>query len=195
VHPLFATRGVTGTHDLALGSAILDAFLRGTAARLPRFDKGRDERLPEGDWPLLPRCCDLLVWEGWCLGAPPQTDEALAEPVNAREREEDPQGIWRGCVNAQLAGPYRALFERMDLIAYLQAPSFETVFAWRRQQEEALRAARPDAPGLMDEAALRRFVALYERLTRHMIAVMPSRADLTLALDAERRCRSVNRRG
>ena len=32
VHPLFATRGVPGTHDIALGLGVLDALARGEAA-------------------------------------------------------------------------------------------------------------------------------------------------------------------
>ena len=44
VHPLLRTRGVPGTHDMALGLEILDALERGEAARLPRFDKASDDR-------------------------------------------------------------------------------------------------------------------------------------------------------
>jgi D-glycerate 3-kinase len=35
----------------------------------------------------------------------------------------------------------------------------------------------------MDEAALQRFIMHYERLTRHILAEMPERADLVLRLD------------
>src|SRR6187397_1657911 len=45
-HPLFATRGVPGTHDVALGEAILDDLLAGRTAALPRFDKSVDDRAP-----------------------------------------------------------------------------------------------------------------------------------------------------
>jgi D-glycerate 3-kinase len=34
-------------------------------------------------------------------------------------------------------------------------------------------------PGLMDQTALARFMAHYERLTRHALATLPARADLT----------------
>ncbi|HET9627869.1 MAG TPA: kinase [Novosphingobium sp.] len=194
VHPLLATRGVPGTHDVALGLHTLDAFRAGQPALLPRFDKGRDERMPQEQWPMLPEGCDLLVFEGWCLGATPQDPVDLEEPVNERELGEDQGGVWRRYVNAQLAGPYQALFEPIDVLVFLAAPSFETVMAWRSEQEQGLRAARPDAPHLMDADQIRRFIALYERLTRHMLRTMPDQADVVIALNENRQCPEVTRR-
>lgn len=49
VHPLLATRGVPGTHDLALLDDTLDDLGHASAqhpAWVPRFDKGRDTRMP-----------------------------------------------------------------------------------------------------------------------------------------------------
>jgi hypothetical protein len=83
VHPLLATRGVPGTHDVALGLATIDALARGEAAPLPRFDKGADDRVPEAEWPRAPKDTRLLILEGWCVGARPQAADALVEPVNA----------------------------------------------------------------------------------------------------------------
>ena len=37
VHPLFRTRGVPGTHDVALGRSVLAALLAGEAVALPSF--------------------------------------------------------------------------------------------------------------------------------------------------------------
>ncbi|HEX4847424.1 MAG TPA: kinase, partial [Novosphingobium sp.] len=51
VHPLLATRGVPGTHDVALGLEVIAALERGKAAALPRFDKGRDDRADPATWP------------------------------------------------------------------------------------------------------------------------------------------------
>ncbi|MEY4952978.1 MAG: hypothetical protein RL299_1402, partial [Pseudomonadota bacterium] len=102
VHPLFATRGVPGTHDVALGLATLDALERGEAVPLPRFDKGNDDRAPMESWPAAPKGVQVLLLEGWCLGARPQGPEALAQPVNALEAEEDPDGRWRAHANTAL---------------------------------------------------------------------------------------------
>lgn len=187
VHPLFATRGPPGTHDVSLGLAVIDALAAGEATPLPRFDKLRDEPWPRDRWPLAPAGTRLLVLEGWCVGAMPQTQADLAEPVNELERAEDGQGVWRSHANAMLAGPCQDLWRRIDHLTLLAAPGFEVVHAWRREQEQGL--LRADTRGLsgMDDAALARFIAHYERLTRHILAEMPGRADLLVRLDALRR--------
>jgi len=183
IHPLFATRGVPGTHDIALGHVLFDALAHGEPVSLPLFDKARDDRSAASRWPRAPRDCQVLLFEGWCVGARPQADEDLAKPVNELERLEDPQAIWRRHVNDALGSDYRRLFARIDRLAMLAAPGFEVVFDWRMQQESELR----EGPGVMDRAALARFISHYERLTRHMLAEMPARADLLVRLDATRK--------
>lgn len=190
IHPLFATRGVPGTHDVALGREILAALDRGEPAPLPRFDKAHDDRAAPTAWSAAPAPCDLLIFEGWCVGAAPQDADALDVPVNALERDEDSDGTWRRAVNAALAGTYQALFARIDLLILLDAPDMATVIAWRQQQERGLRATASGA-GVMDDAAVTRFVAHYERLTRHILAEMPARADLVVRLAADRTLRST----
>ena len=104
--------------------------------------------------------------------------------------------MWRGFANRQLDGPYRALFARIDRLVLLAAPGFDVVAGWRGEQESALRAsAAPGSPGLMDDTALVRFVAHYERLTRHILKEMPARADVVLRLDGARRVVQVSRKG
>ncbi|MBZ9646798.1 kinase [Sphingobium sp. 3R8] len=181
VHPLLRTRGVPGTHDALRGIAILDSVKAGEALPLPRFDKGRDEPFDreEAAGPV-----DLLIFEGWCVGARPQAESALAAPINALERIEDPDTVWRRHVNRQLWGIYAELFARIDRLVLLAAPDFGVVRDWRGEQEETLWASK--ASGAMDAAQLDRFVQHYERLTRHILAEMPGRADLTLQLDHNR---------
>lgn len=191
VHPLLATRGVPGTHDVALGLAVLGGLARPGETLLPVFDKSVDDRRPDGVPVSGP--VDVILFEGWCVGAVPQDSAAVAEPVNALERERDPDGRWRRFVNAALAGPYQDLFSRIDLLVLLKAPSFEVVLAWRREQEAKLRArlAREggDLKRAMTDDQVAAFIAHYERLTRHILAEMPGRADVVVELDARRRPR------
>lgn len=188
VHPLFATRGVPGTHDVALGATIVDHIKSGKPGEicLPRFDKRSDDSVPVDAWPRLALPVDVLLFEGWCVGARPQHDDALTVPINQLEREEDSAGIWRRHVNAALAGAYQALFARIDQLVMLQPPSFEAVVANRALQERKLAASGAGAR-IMDPAALHRFVRHYERLTRHMFAEMPARVDVHLRLDDDQR--------
>jgi D-glycerate 3-kinase len=187
VHPLLLTRGVPGTHEPSLGLRIFDALATPGKVLLPRFDKASDDREPESRWVALDAPVDLILFEGWCVGARPQMPQELALPVNALEREEDPDGRWRGFVNDALARDYLELFARIDFQVMLAAPAFEVVVRWRTQQERQLRAARPGATGVMTDAVIERFVRHYERLTRHILVEMPARADLVLRLDDDRR--------
>jgi D-glycerate 3-kinase len=183
VHPLFATRGVPGTHDVALGRAVLDAVrARQPDLCLPRFDKARDDRAPETQWPVIAAPLEVLLFEGWCMGARPQAEADLVQPVNQLEAEEDPEGLWRRHVNTQLAGPYRALFDAPDVTIMLAAPGFEAVLGWRQLQEAKLR----ERTGLgMSEAQVVRFVMHYERITRHLLVDLPGRADCVITLGAD----------
>jgi D-glycerate 3-kinase len=177
VHPLLRTRGVPGTHDPALGMALIEALGRESPVTLPRFDKARDE---PGAGEIHHGPADVVLFEGWCVGARPQAAEALAAPVNDLERERDPDGIWRGYVNDQLTGPYRALFERVDMLVLLAAPSFDVVARWRIEQER-------NAGGPMSDDAIRGFVAYYQRLTGELLCRGGDWADLTIRLDAQRK--------
>jgi len=184
-HPLFATRGVPGTHDVALGQAILDDLLAGRTAAVPRFDKANDDRAAVRRMVEPP--IDVVLLEGWCVGALPQTAEALREPVNALERDEDPEGAWRHEINRLLATDYAELFARADLLVMLEVAGFEAVRANRLLQEQKLAARNPEGTAIMDEAELDRFLMHYERLTRWTLEEMPARADVVIPIGADQR--------
>lgn len=199
VHPLFATRGVPGTHDIPLALSVIAelkaAGVGGVA--LPRFDKALDDRAAEDTWPVVDTPVDLIVLEGWCIGAGPQTEAALAVPVNLLESEEDAEGIWRQAVNRQLAGPYQQLFAELDYLLMLAAPDFDCVADWRTEQEQKMIARRgADGAGVMTPAQVLRFIQFYQRLTEHCLAELPGRADCVMRLGRDREVLSVQyRRG
>jgi D-glycerate 3-kinase len=191
IHPLLATRGVPGTHDPMLGIEVLNALVRGEFVALPRFDKATDDRVPVERWPMAEASREVVIFEGWCVGARPQSAQDLVDPVNRLEAEEDPDGRWRLSVNDALGGAYQTLFDGIDMLVLMAAPDWETVLGWRTQQEHELRAANPNGSTLMDDDAVVRFVSHYERLTRHILAEMPGRADLVLRLNEARACVAV----
>jgi D-glycerate 3-kinase len=195
VHPLLRTRGAPGTHDVALGLAVLDGLAGEGETAIPRFDKASDDRATTAVWSRIAGPVDIVLFEGWCVGARPEAAEALRAPINTLERERDPDGAWRAYVNAALAGPYRALFARIDLLVQFTAPDFDTVLAWRQEQEAKLRerlaAAGQGGGQAMSPAQVAAFVQHYERLSRHIAREMPARADLVIALDAHRRSANI----
>lgn len=183
VHPLLATRGPPGTHHPALGIEVLTRLGETGKVALPRFDKAADTPRDRTAWPRVQAPVDVVLFEGWCVGARPQPPEALIEPVNALERDEDPDGRWRTFVNVALDGAYQPLFAQIERLVLLQAPGFEVVAGWRAEQEAKLRARTGGGMG-PDEIA--RFVAHYERLTRWILQEMPARADWVVPLAADR---------
>lgn len=202
VHPLLATRGVPGTHDTALGIEVIDRLIQaheGQTTQLPRFVKNLDDRMPDDQLPMFEGRADVVIFEGWCVGATPQEDEALAEPVNALERDEDPDGVWREYVNDQLKGSYRELFARIDRLVMLKAPDMACIRAWRGEQEgkllSKLEVEGGDASEVMDGAALDRFVAHFQRLTEHQWRVMPAVAAAVLDLAQDHKITSIHWKG
>ncbi len=69
----------------------------------------------------------------------------------------------------------------------LKVPDFAAVLANRRLQEQKLGAGNPGAGAVMDEAALARFIAHYQRLTAWMLAEMPARADVLVEIGRDQR--------
>jgi D-glycerate 3-kinase len=191
VHPLLATRGVPGTHDIELALAVLQSLCNVGTTAIPVFDKSRDDRRPWADWSMFAGPAQVIILEGWCVGAAPQDEDDLVEPVNALEQTLDVDGSWRRYVNTVLAGDYQRLFAALDWLVMLAAPGFEVVHGWRLEQEQRLQqrfmAEAGDASQSMSAAQVQDFVAHYERLTRHMLAEMPGRADALVRLDGERR--------
>lgn len=185
VHPLCATRGVPGTHDMALCVNVLTdlaAAAPDTVTPVPVFSKLDDDRVPRKDWPRVSGRPDIVLFEGWCVGASPLTASALDAPANALEGREDVGGVWRHWWNGCLARDYWPLWQDLAPLTLIRVPGLESVVQSRLRQEAGLAAAEPGKPR-MDEAAVRRFVAHYERLTRHIWAEMPARAHLVLDRD------------
>lgn len=188
-HPLFATRGVPGTHDVGLGIEVMERLLSGNGmVARPAFDKSCDDRRPAAEWPRLAAPVEVVLFEGWCVGLSAQPAGALDLPVNALEREEDAGGRWRRAVNLRLETDYAELFAGIGLLLFLRVPGLdpglEEVRRWRQLQEAKL-AARTGSGMTAD--ALDRFVDHYQRLTVHAIDSMPARADILVDIGPDHR--------
>lgn len=194
VHQLLATRGVPGTHDFKWLADVLDQLSSASTLRpvmVPRFDKQNDDRAAPNQWQTVTSPPDVILFEGWCIGVPAQSDAELVSPVNALERDEDIDGIWRRWVNAMLREHYEPLWRSLDLLIVLQAPSFDVVARWRGEAERE-RHEQGDASAMLDDE-LARFIVHFERLSRQALKTLPSFADLSLRLDADRNVLAVER--
>ena len=182
VHPLLATRGVPGTHDVDLAISVIGKLTQGRSALCPRFDKATDDRLPASQDRIVDEGTEVVVFEGWCLGALPQPDVDLEQPLNSLERQQDADGSWRHFVNRQLTEDYARLWRLLDAELYLQVPDIDAVIRWRMQQEQQHPAAQR-----MNREAIERFVAHYERLTLWMTRTLPRRVEYLGILDKKHR--------
>lgn len=189
LHPLFITRGVPGTHDIELALHVFHQLENHdeTPVLIPTFDKAIDDRLPRDQWKSYEQPIDIVLFEGWCVGARPQPAEELIDPVNSLEAQDDADGRWRALVNQFLADEYQKWFGFLDNLIMLAVPSMEQVYEWRGLQENRLEAStlHESPAGVMDQNALRRFIMHYERLTRHQLKHMPEYADVYLPLNEQ----------
>lgn len=196
VHPLLKTRGVPGTHDVGLAVDTLRALTHhhGQVA-IPRFNKATDDRFDQHDWTQQHGPTDVVIIEGWCLGASAQSDTQLTSPVNTLEAEEDADAIWRNYVNQQLRLNYPALFDCIDVWVMLKPPDFSCVFDWRMEQEDKLRHRLKDEDctnsGVMNEQQMRRFIQHYQRISEHCMSRLPNKMDYLIELDRDRKITQV----
>ena len=181
VHPLLATRGVPGTHDIDLAIDTIKSLVAAESPTLvTRFDKSIDDRMPAKHCQTVSGPLGLIVLEGWCMGARAQNKTALSTPINQLEKSSDKNAVWRNYVNRALAGDYQKLFNLADTLCMLRAPSFDTIYQWRLEQESKM--ARP----LMNEAEILAFIQHYQRITEHCLEELPSRVDYLFQLDEHR---------
>lgn len=171
VHPLCRTRGAPGTHDIRL----LKDTIRGLrsaglsdSTTWPKFDKVTDDRGAE-----LNRFAgkpDAILLEGWLIGALADSEAPRSQPLNGLEQAQDPSGDWRKWQEEALAEVYEPLWQMFDDFLYLCAPSFETVFSWRCEQEETTLALPKGSLPPEKREWVAKFIQHYERITRRILA-------------------------
>jgi D-glycerate 3-kinase len=148
-------RGAPGTHDIALGDAMLDRLARlgpGESMKLVAYDKtahgGRGDRAPDDRWPTVTGPLDVVLLEGWCWAFQPVHEIDLGDldlvPVNAAL----PQ--------------YRSWQSRVAALMAWRAKDLESIVAWRVEAEARSRAeGRPALDAAAAEDYIRRFLPVY----------------------------------
>ena len=112
IHSLFKTRGVPGTHDINLIKKFFyfikkEKFKK---TKLPKFDKSIDDRLKKKYWFNIKERPEIVILEGWGVGAQPQSNSLIKKPINILEKYEDQDLIWRKYVNVKLEKEYKKFF-------------------------------------------------------------------------------------
>ena len=192
ISPLFLTRGVPGTHDTKMLLRTIKALkkIRFKKILIPKFNKGFDDRASKDKWLRVNKKPNIVILEGWCIGAEPQKKKDLLVPINALEKHEDKKKNWRNRVNKELKKDYKKLFRLLDKIIFLKVPSFKHVFKWRLLQEKKLRITS-NGKKTMSDNQIKKFIMFYERLTKHMLKNLTHKADSVIKIDTKHRLQSI----
>jgi D-glycerate 3-kinase len=184
IHPLFKTRGVPGTHDVNLIRNFFNFIKKKNfkKIKLPRCDKSTDDRLIHRRWFNIKKKPEIIILEGWCVGAKPQFDLLIKKPKNTLEKHEDKELIWRNYVNQKLKKEYKNLFKMIDHFIFIKIPNFKMVFKWRLLQEKKLKKKSYLNEKIMSYNEVKRFIMFYERITLQMIKDLTKSASVIMLL-------------
>ena len=184
-HPLFKTRGVPGTHDINLIKKFFYFIKRKNfkKTKLPKFDKSIDDRLKKKYWFNVKERPEIVILEGWCVGAQPQPNFLIKKPINILEKYEDQDLIWRKHVNEKLKREYKKLFAMIDCYIFMKIPNFNMVFKWRLLQENKLRKVLTYKKKIMSYNEIKRFIMFYQRITLQMVRDLSKSASIVMLLN------------
>ena len=193
IHSLFKTRGVPGTHDINLVKKFFN-FIKKEKFRkikLPKFEKARDDRLKKKYWHSLKKKPEIVILEGWCVGAKPQSNSLIRKPINILEKYEDRDLMWRKHVNEKLKKEYKKLFAMIDHLIFMKVPNFNMVFKWRLLQEKKLKKNLYSKKKIMSYNEIKRFIMFYQRITLQMIKDLSKSASIVMLLKKNHEIKKV----
>ena len=192
INSLFLTRGVPGTHDTKMLLRCIKKLKNKKFKKLtmPKFDKSIDDRSPKNKWFKVKKKPNIIIFEGWCVGATAQKNKDLNFPVNQLEKQRDIQKIWRQKVNLELKKNYSKIYNLIDKLIFLKVPSFKYVLKWRTLQEKKLRI-NGKGNKIMNNQQIKNFIMYYERITKHMLKTLPTKSDIVISIDKSHRLKSI----
>jgi len=192
-HPLFKTRGVPGTHDINLIKNFFISIKRKKfkKIKLPRFNKSIDDRVKKNHWHQVTKKPDIVLLEGWCVGAKAESESSLNKAINTLERYEDQQLVWRKFVNKKLKKEYKKVFSMIDYYIFMKVPSFKMVFEWRMLQEKKLKKKFYYKKKIMSYNAIKRFIMFYQRITLQMVKELSKSASIVMLIKKNHEIRKV----
>jgi D-glycerate 3-kinase len=195
VHPMLLTRGVPGTHDIKM---MLNFFKKVKSKKfkrlkLPTFNKAIDERFKKKYWYNLNNKPDVIIFEGWCVGAKSEKNNSLKKTINSIEKASDQKQIWRKYVNQQLKSKYKNLYSQLNCLIYLKAKNFSLLQKWRLKQERKLwlNSKKTSNLKIMSKGDVINFMQTYQRITQNMFRHMPKYASIIFNLNSNHQIKSA----
>ena len=193
IHPLLKTRGVPGTHDINLVKNFFNIIRKKKfkKIKLPKFEKAMDNRLEKKYWFNIKQKPEIVILEGWCVGARPQSNSLIKRPINILEKYEDKDLKWRKYVNEKLKKEYKKLFAMVDHFIFMKIPNFNVVLKWRLLQENKLKKKSHLQKEIMSYNEIKRFIMFYQRITLQMIKDLSKSASVVMLLKKNHEIKKV----
>jgi D-glycerate 3-kinase len=195
VHPMLLTRGVPGTHDINMMLSFFKKIKSKKFKRLklPSFNKAIDDRFNKKKWYDLKNQPDVIIFEGWCVGAKSEKKDTLKKTINFMEKTKDQKQIWRKYVNQQLKSKYRNLYSQLDCLIFLKAKNFNLLQKWRLKQERKLRMKSKNKlkSKIMNNEDVLNFMQTYQRITQNMFKNTSKYASVILNLNTNHQIKSA----
>ena len=195
VHSMLLTRGVPGTHDINM---MLNFFKKVKSKKfkrlkLPTFNKAIDDRFNKKRWYDLKEKPDVIIFEGWCVGAKAEKINTLNKTINLMEKNKDKKKIWRKYVNQQLKSKYKNLYSQLNCLIYLRAKNFNLLQKWRLKQERKLllSSKKNSKLKIMNKEDVLSFMQTYQRVTQNMFKNMPKYASIILNLNSNHQIKTA----
>ena len=193
IHPLLKTRGVPGTHDINLVKNFFNIIRKKKfkKIKLPKFEKAMDNRLEKKYWFNIKQKPEIVILEGWCVGAKAQPNFMIKKPINTLEKYEDQDFTWRIHVNEMLKKEYKKIFEMIDYFIFMKIPNFGVVLKWRFIQERKLGKKSHSKRNIMSYNEIKRFIMFYQRITLQMIKDLSKSASVVMLLKKNHEIKKV----
>ncbi len=195
IHPFLQTRGVPGTHDIKIMLNLFKSIKRKKfkSLKLPKFNKAIDDRYNKKSWYSVKKRPDIIIFEGWCVGAKAEKNNTLKKTVNSLEKLKDAKLIWRRYVNDQLKTKYKQLYDQLNCLLYIKCDNFTLLRKWRIKQEKKLKIKnkRSNNHKIMNNIEVINFMQTYQRVTQNMLKYVPKYASIILNLNTNHQIKSV----
>ena len=179
-NPWSVPRALPGSHDLALMQRCFQDWTAGGDWNAPRFDKSlREGRGDRAGW--TSSVAEVVLLEGWFLGASPDADGDLWPQLSAAEQH------YRPVVRSALQR-YQSLWSQLSELWHLRAPSVSATRLWKTQQENSMQAAKGVKLPKQD---LDQFIRMIETALPQAALQTISRAQVVVELTEDRVIREL----
>lgn len=182
--PRLIWRGPPGTHDIDLGLNVLDAVLTcQSPISIPRFDKSVHSGAGDRTTPDIYTNIDILLFEGWFVGARPIDPVKFSAPhppiINAADK------AFARDMNQELVN-YLPLWERLDSLIVLYPQDYRYSVQWRKEAEHQMIASgRPGMTDIQIEEFVNYFWrALHPELFIKPLITSPQYVDSVIEIDS-----------